>query len=73
MEDTLCEGSREWERVGRRLEVASLERGLAVGVRGRETFEGGSEDRESMMPAILRMFGPRVLRSAMTVARWSEG
>ena len=40
------------------------------GVRGPETIDGGSEERESIIPAILRTSWPRILRSAMTVARW---
>ena len=52
MEMFLCE--EIGERVG--FEVASLERGLAFGVRGREreVIDGRSEDMEFIIPAILR-------------------
>ena len=64
----VCE--RGWVFV---LDVASLERGLmgvAAGVLGRETLDGGSEERESMTPAILRMSWPTILRSAMIMGSW---
>ena len=56
MEDRLFDGSREreWASGGRIWEVASLENGFAVGVRGRDTMDGGSEEKESIIPATLR-------------------
>jgi hypothetical protein len=49
---------------------ASLERGLPVngGVSGPD-IDGGSEARESRMPAILKRSEPRSLRNANTVVR----
>jgi hypothetical protein len=54
-------------------EMASLDRGLAViGVRGRD-MGGGSEARESRIPATLRRPDPSSFRKARMVARYCSG
>jgi hypothetical protein len=56
-----------------REEMASLERGLVViGVRGRDVG-GGSDAKESRIPATLRRPDPRSFRKARIVARCCSG
>jgi len=65
---------REFKRRGVRDATASLERGLleVAGVRGRD-IDGGSEAKESRMPAILKRSAPRSFWRERTVERWFEG
>jgi len=69
---------RDWDREFKRVLVrdatASLEIGLleAAGVRGRD-MDGGSDARESRIPAILKRSAPRSFWRERTVERWFEG